>query len=188
MVFQKTQSLISSVVLAPMGRRKVGHMTTVCSVVRVCPSHPTYGVIALLCCSCYLPNLPLTYRKMFVHLLFLMEIFYSFLSLLCSWGFGEAERWACPTGGEGGGSVPGRVGDSEGWMVGGGGCLRCMPTAGIPLCTGDEFLSFRNLTKFNTASNKKLASFPGPAHLSVACSTEKRERAWYIFSREWRHG
>ena len=29
-----------------------------------------------------------------------------------------------------------------------------------------------------------LASFPGPAQLSVACSTVKRERAWYLFSRE----
>ena len=29
-----------------------------------------------------------------------------------------------------------------------------------------------------------LASFPGPAQLSVASSTEKRERAWYLFSRE----
>ena len=31
-----------------------------------------------------------------------------------------------------------------------------------------------------------LASFPGPAQLSIAISTEKRERAWYLFSREWR--
>ena len=31
-----------------------------------------------------------------------------------------------------------------------------------------------------------LASFPGPAQFSVAISTEKRERAWYLFSREWR--
>ena len=29
-----------------------------------------------------------------------------------------------------------------------------------------------------------LASFPGPAQLSVTCSTVKRERAWYLFSRE----
>ena len=29
-----------------------------------------------------------------------------------------------------------------------------------------------------------LASFPGPAQLSVASSTEKRERGWYLFSRE----
>ena len=29
-----------------------------------------------------------------------------------------------------------------------------------------------------------VASFPGPTQLSVACSREKRERAWYIFSRE----
>ena len=29
-----------------------------------------------------------------------------------------------------------------------------------------------------------VASFPGPAQLSVAFSTEKRERAWYPFSRE----
>ena len=29
-----------------------------------------------------------------------------------------------------------------------------------------------------------LASFPGPAQLSVAFSTEKQERAWYLFSRE----
>ena len=30
-----------------------------------------------------------------------------------------------------------------------------------------------------------LVSFPGPAHLSVAFRTVKRERAWYLFSREW---
>ena len=30
----------------------------------------------------------------------------------------------------------------------------------------------------------KLASFPGPAQLSVTSSTEKWERAWYLFSRE----
>ena len=29
-----------------------------------------------------------------------------------------------------------------------------------------------------------IASFPGPAQLSVACSTEKQGRAWYIFSCE----
>ena len=29
-----------------------------------------------------------------------------------------------------------------------------------------------------------IASFPGPAQLSVAISTEKRERAWYLLSRE----
>jgi len=32
----------------------------------------------------------------------------------------------------------------------------------------------------------ELASFPGPAQLSIASSTVKRERAWYLFSREWR--
>ena len=30
----------------------------------------------------------------------------------------------------------------------------------------------------------KIASFPGPAQLFVSISTEKRERAWYLFSRE----
>ena len=30
----------------------------------------------------------------------------------------------------------------------------------------------------------RVASFPGPAQLSVACSTEKPWRAWYLFSRE----
>ena len=30
----------------------------------------------------------------------------------------------------------------------------------------------------------RIASFPGPAQLSVAISTVKRERAWYLFSRE----
>ena len=30
----------------------------------------------------------------------------------------------------------------------------------------------------------KIASFPGPTQLSIACSTEKRERAWYLFSHE----
>ena len=29
-----------------------------------------------------------------------------------------------------------------------------------------------------------IASFPGPAQLSVAISMEKRERAWYLFSHE----
>ena len=29
-----------------------------------------------------------------------------------------------------------------------------------------------------------LASFPGPAQLFITISTEKRERAWYLFSRE----
>ena len=29
-----------------------------------------------------------------------------------------------------------------------------------------------------------LASFAGPTQLSIACSTEKRERAWYLFSCE----
>ena len=28
-----------------------------------------------------------------------------------------------------------------------------------------------------------LASFPGPAQLSIACSTEKQEMPWYISSR-----
>ena len=31
---------------------------------------------------------------------------------------------------------------------------------------------------------KILASFPGPTQISVACSTEKWERAWYNLSRE----
>ena len=31
-----------------------------------------------------------------------------------------------------------------------------------------------------------VASFPG--QLPIACSMVKRQRAWYIFSREWRHG
>ena len=31
----------------------------------------------------------------------------------------------------------------------------------------------------------RIASFPGPTQLSVTCSTEKWERAWYLFSREW---
>ena len=35
-------------------------------------------------------------------------------------------------------------------------------------------------------SGLRVASFPGPAQLSVACSTVKQERAWYLFSREWR--
>ena len=45
-------------------------------------------------------------------------------------------------------------------------------------------------TKFTSDEKKSLfpgdllASFPGPAQLSVAISTVKRERAWYLFSRE----
>ena len=31
-----------------------------------------------------------------------------------------------------------------------------------------------------------LASYPGPAQLSIAFSTVKRERDWYLFSHEWR--
>ena len=34
-------------------------------------------------------------------------------------------------------------------------------------------------------STYTIALFPGPAQLSVACSTEKQERAWYLFSCEW---
>ena len=30
-----------------------------------------------------------------------------------------------------------------------------------------------------------LASYPGPAQLSIAIGTEKWERAWYLFSHEW---
>ena len=33
-------------------------------------------------------------------------------------------------------------------------------------------------------SSYSLASFPAPAQLSVAYSTVKWERAWYLFSRE----
>ena len=29
-----------------------------------------------------------------------------------------------------------------------------------------------------------VASFPGPAQLFVTCSTEKRERAWYLSSHD----
>ena len=100
-------------------------------------------------------------------------MFLSFLSLLCSWGLGEVERWACPTGGEGGGSVPGRVGDGEGWTVGAGGRLRCMQTTGIPLCTGDdEFLSFRQdhqceMLQLNIESNRKLGESMGVGLLCV---------------------
>ena len=114
-------------------------MTTMCSVVRVCPSCPHYDVIAL---QCYVLNLP--QDVLIFCCLGGVFILLSFLSLLRSWGLGEVERWACPTGGEGGGSVPGRVGDGERWTVGAGGRLRCMQTARIPLCTGDDdFLIFR---------------------------------------------
>ena len=34
----------------------------------------------------------------------------------------------------------------------------------------------------------RLALFPTPAQFSVACSTEKWERAWYNFSHEWGYG
>ena len=37
---------------------------------------------------------------------------------------------------------------------------------------------------FNGPCRSELASFPGPAQLSVACSTEKQERVWYNLSRE----
>ena len=37
---------------------------------------------------------------------------------------------------------------------------------------------------FGGTSGRLVASFPGPAQLSVACSTEKPWRAWYLFSRE----
>ena len=39
-------------------------------------------------------------------------------------------------------------------------------------------------SKMATSCNTTVASFPGPAQLSVAISTEKRERAWYLFSHE----
>ena len=37
------------------------------------------------------------------------------------------------------------------------------------------------MQKGSNRCKKSLASFPGPAQLSVACSTEKQERAWYIY-------
>ena len=42
------------------------------------------------------------------------------------------------------------------------------------------------LCNYCSWSGVLVASFPGPAQLSVAISTVKRERAWYLFSREWR--
>ena len=47
------------------------------------------------------------------------------------------------------------------------------------------FVDFKHIIKFNVLSCKLcIASFPGPAQLSIAISTEKQERAWYLFSRE----
>ena len=37
------------------------------------------------------------------------------------------------------------------------------------------------MQKGSNRCKKSLASFPGPAQLSVACSTEKQERAWNIY-------
>ena len=41
-----------------------------------------------------------------------------------------------------------------------------------------------SMSRANHGFSEQLASFPGPAQLSVASSTVKRERAWYLFSRE----
>ena len=41
-----------------------------------------------------------------------------------------------------------------------------------------------DVTSVLNVTSRVLASFPGPAQLSVAISTVKRERAWYLFSRE----
>ena len=44
----------------------------------------------------------------------------------------------------------------------------------------------RHQTKTRSGlSGVVIASFPGPTQLSIAFSMEKRERAWYLFSREW---
>ena len=38
------------------------------------------------------------------------------------------------------------------------------------------------------ATSVRLASYQDPAQLSIACSMEKRERAWYLFSHEMTSG
>ena len=53
-------------------------------------------------------------------------------------------------------------------------CVNNYPQGGMQL--------FSRLPRLQCAF--RIASFPGPAQLSVAYSTVKRERAWYIFSRE----
>ena len=45
---------------------------------------------------------------------------------------------------------------------------------------------YRGKTPREIVSHFCVASFPGRAQLSVAISTEKRERAWYLFSCERR--
>ena len=45
-----------------------------------------------------------------------------------------------------------------------------------------ELLIFKG--NLGSPSNPNLASFPGPAQLSVAISTQKQERARYLFSRD----
>ena len=40
------------------------------------------------------------------------------------------------------------------------------------------------LSKLKMKYQLSIASFPGPTQVSVACSMEKQERAWYLFSRE----
>ena len=46
---------------------------------------------------------------------------------------------------------------------------------------GEESVSFTCTPLYSAMAP---ASFPGPAQLSIAFSTEKWERAWYLFSRE----
>ena len=39
--------------------------------------------------------------------------------------------------------------------------------------------------QYSSSLNWMPASFPDPTQLSITWSTEKRERAWYLFSHEW---
>ena len=73
--------------------------------------------------------------------------------------------------------------------------VTCNSTKECPQYTKEQLvlravLSYGLLVFLSTCihSTNNIASFPGPAQLSVAFSTEKRERAWNNLSREWRRG
>ena len=59
-------------------------------------------------------------------------------------------------------------------------------TSAVSLCWSSQGFSVLHYGLCLLQCDWWIASYPGPAQLSVASSTEKRERAWYLFSREWR--
>ena len=70
----------------------------------------------------------------------------------------------------------------------------CQATGNLPPSIGYVYsllksfpqvlLHIMQIIGWNSSIGSFIASFPGPAQLSVASSTEKRERAWNNLSRE----